>query len=64
MKVSEQAVVAFVVAILLAGVVWKLDSQVTDIKFRAFRIGCMDSGKLDYNACTKLAHDFIDGKIK
>ena len=59
MKASEQAVVAIVVAILLAGVVWKLDSQVTDIKFRAFRLGCMDSGKLDYNTCTKLATEHI-----
>lgn len=59
MKTSEQAVAAFVGALLLAGVVWKLDSQVTDIKFRAFRLGCMDSGKLDYNTCTRLATEYI-----
>ena len=64
MTLSEQAVVASVVAILLAGVVWKLDSQITDIKFHSFRMGCMDSGKLDYSTCTNLAQQHIKGKIK
>jgi len=64
MKVSEQTVIAAVVAIILAGVVWKLDSQVTDIKFRAFRMGCMDDRKLNYETCTALAHKFINGEIK
>ena len=42
--------------------VWNIDKQMTDIKFRSFRLGCMDNGKLGYETCSQLAKLYIEGK--
>lgn len=63
LKISEAGVVGIVGAIIVAGMLWNINNQMQDIKFRAFRMGCMDSGKIDYNTCSGLAKQFVDGKL-
>lgn len=63
MKSSEISVVALVCGIIMGGVVWRIGSQLDDIKLRSFRMGCMDSGKVNYATCTELATLYVDGKL-
>lgn len=63
MKTSEISIVALVCGIIMSGVLWKIDGQLQDIKLRSFRMGCMDSGKVNYATCTELATLYVDGKL-
>jgi len=63
LKISEAGVVGIVGAIIVAGMLWNINNQMLDIKYRAFRIGCMDSGKLKYDQCSGLAKQYVDGTL-
>jgi hypothetical protein len=63
MKTSELNVVMVVFGVIMVGVLWNINNQMNDIKFRSFRMGCMDSHKIDYATCSGLAKQYVDGTL-
>lgn len=59
----ENVYLALCFTLFASLMVWNIDKQMTDIKFRSFRLGCMDNSKLGYETCSHLATLYIQGKL-